>query len=563
MTHDGGSNTPHETNGVTATSRDATRESFHWRRRLGIWGLFIALTAAMTWPMITVFATRSVDHFDILFNLWRLRWIHHALTTSPAQLFDGNQFYPERHVLSFSDAVLVEGVFAGPLLAIGLPPMLVHNLVLLGAMCASGIGMYALARHMSGREGASILAGVIFAFAPFRFGHIMHLEMQWAMWTPWAFLMLQRTVETGRLKFGLLTGVFAALQLMSSVYYGLFLSLMLAAVGGLLWLTAERPLRIPALRALVAGALIAGACAALYSRPYQSASDRVGKRSPDEVREWSAGFSSYRAVSENNRLYSSFLKGGDENCLFPGFVPPVLAIVALIAARPRRTTLIYAAGAALAIDLSLGLNGLIYPWLYKHAGVFGGLRAPARASIFFLLCLGVLAAKGAAIAIDRVPVRLRAFAASALVGLVLAEYWVAPLRLIGYPTQPPALYEYLRQKPDGIVAHFPMPVGFRMPGDEPKYLYGSTFHWKPIVNGYSGYYPPSYIARLRGVENFPMPQAIEFLRKEQVRYLVVHEAYYRDRLAPSFIVLSLQRMGLTAAARLHDGGGYAVVFELQ
>lgn len=563
MTHDGGSNTPHQTDGVTATSGDATRESFRWWRRLGIWALFITLTAAMTWPMITVITTRTVDHFDIYFNLWRLRWIHHALTTSPGELFNGNQFYPEIRVLSFSDAVLVEGLFAAPLLAIGLSPMLVHNLVLLGGMCASGIGMYALARHMSGREGASILAGVVFAFAPYRFGHIMHLEMQWAVWTPWAFLALQRTIETGRVKFGLLTGVFAALQLMSSVYYGLFLSLMLAVVGGLLLVTAGRQRWIPAIRALAAGALIAGACAAVYSRPYRMASDRVGPRRPNEVKEWSAGFSSYRAVSESNRLYSSFLKGGDENSLFPGFAPPLLAIVALVAARPRRTTLIYAAGAVLAIDLSMGLNGVIYPWLYEHVRVFVGLRAPARASIFFLLCLGVLAARGAAIVVDRVPARLRALAASALVGLVLAEYWVAPLRLIGYPTHPPPLYLYLRQRPDGIVAHFPMPVGFRMPGEEPKYLYGSTFHWKPIVNGYSGYYPPTYLRRLRGVENFPTERAIEYLRREKVRYLVVHESLYRDRLAPSFIMLSLQRQGITPAVRLADGYGYAVVFELQ
>src|SRR5262249_378310 len=150
--------------------------------------------------------------------------------------------------------------------------MLVQNLVLLGGMCASGIGMCALARHLTKNEAASVLAGVVFAFAPYRFGHIMHLEMQWAVWSPWAFWALQRTLESRRVKYGVLTGVFAALQLMSSVYYGLFLGVLLAVVGGLQWLLVARELRMPSLRALAVGGLVVMACAALYSRPYKAAS---------------------------------------------------------------------------------------------------------------------------------------------------------------------------------------------------------------------------------------------------------------------------------------------------
>src|SRR6185436_149535 len=81
------------------TSQVETAATRSWTRRLGIWALFIGLTAAMTWPMATVFASRTVDHFDIFFNMWRLRWIHHALTTPGTALFDGNQFYPEKAVL--------------------------------------------------------------------------------------------------------------------------------------------------------------------------------------------------------------------------------------------------------------------------------------------------------------------------------------------------------------------------------------------------------------------------------------------------------------------------------
>ena len=353
------------------------------------------------------------------------------------QLFDGNQFFPERLVLSYSDAILVQGVLAAPLFAIGLSPILVHNLVLLGGMCASGIGMCALARHLTKNEAAAVLAGVVFAFAPYRFGHIMHLEMQWAVWSPWAFWALQRTLESGRLKFGVLTGVFAALQLMSSVYYGLFLGVLLAVVGGLQWLFVARELRVPSIRALAVGGLVVMACAAVYSRPYKAASLRVGARSP--VRCWT-GAPGWEATARSRRPTASTpASPGDttSTAFFRDSFRRCWRSSVSSRSGPVAGRIIYAVGLGLAFDLSLGLNGIVYPWLYKHGGVFGGLRAPARASIFFLLFLGALAAGGAAAVLGKLAPRARPYVAVALVGLVILEYWVAPLRLIGYPTQAP------------------------------------------------------------------------------------------------------------------------------
>jgi hypothetical protein len=203
-----------------------------WRRPLAVTLFFMAATALMTWPQLRHLATHAPGHQDVFFNLWRLRWIAHALATSPASLFNGNQFYPEAGVLAYSDALLVEGFLAAPLLWLGLPPMLVHNLALLGAIVASGLGMYTLARHFSGSTAGGLAAGLVFAFAPYRFDHYMHMELQWVMWSPWAFWALQRTLESGSWRFGAVTGLFVALQVASSVYYGVFLALLIAVVGG-------------------------------------------------------------------------------------------------------------------------------------------------------------------------------------------------------------------------------------------------------------------------------------------------------------------------------------------
>ena len=127
------------------------------------------------------------DHEDAFFSLWRLGWIAHALTTDPRHLFDGNIFYPERYTLAYSDGVLVEGLVALPFLYAGMPVVYVYNALVLGSFVACGMAMYLLARRLTGSTAAALLAGVVFAFAPFRFDHYYHLELLWSPWMPLAF----------------------------------------------------------------------------------------------------------------------------------------------------------------------------------------------------------------------------------------------------------------------------------------------------------------------------------------------------------------------------------------
>ena len=237
--------------------------------------------------------------------------------------------------------MLVESMIALPLLSAGLPPMLVHNLLLLGVIAASGIGMFVLARHLWGSTPAAIVAGLIFAFAPYRFSHFMHMELQWAVWMPWAFWALQRTLDTGSLRYGLLTGVFMALQLMSSIYYGLFLAVILATVGAVQVIAMGRR-AVRAIAVLAAGAAILAITAWVYSTPYRQASARVGVRTTEEMRRYSAVPSSYFRVPETNRVLGRWRSGSTELSLYPGIVPVALGLIALVAMRPTRITLAYA-----------------------------------------------------------------------------------------------------------------------------------------------------------------------------------------------------------------------------
>ena len=514
----------------------------------------------MTWPSVLHLATHSVDHHDIFFNLWRMEWVRHALLTSPRDLFNGNQFYPEQGVLAYSDAMMVESLIALPLLSIGLPAMLVHNLLLLGVIAASGIGMFVLARYLWGNTYGAIIAGLVFAFAPYRFSHFMHMELQWAVWMPWAFWAMQRTLDTGALRYGLLTGLFMTLQLTSSIYYGLFLAVILSTIGAIQAAAMGRR-AVRALAALAAGAVILAATAWVYSGPYREASARVGLRSTMEMRRYSAEPSSYFSVDESNRLLGRWRAGGTELNLYPGIMPMALGLIALLAMRPSRITLAYAAGLALAIDFSFGINGILYPHLQYHVGIFKGLRAPSRASILFLLCLGVLAARATTAIVARVPDSKRTLCAAAIAAVILVEYWSAPMKLVPYPRRA-QLYEFLAHLPDGNVLELPVPRPDGLPFHDASYLYTSTFHWKTLVNGYSGYYPRSYIRRLERLATLPSHLAIDQMRADKVRYVVVHEQRYRDPNVAGRLIEALVLLGAAPIGRMDDGWELATLMDV-
>ena len=55
----------------------------------------------------------------------------------------------------------------------------------------------------------------------------------------------------------------------------------------------------------------------------------------------------------------------NERRLFPGILPPLLALVGLLLVPPTIPAIAYLIGLVLAFELSLGAHGLLYPLLYE------------------------------------------------------------------------------------------------------------------------------------------------------------------------------------------------------
>ncbi|MCU1381547.1 MAG: hypothetical protein JWL71_244, partial [Acidobacteria bacterium] len=386
----------------------------------------------------------------------------------------------------------------------------------------------------------AVVAGIVFAFPPYRIEHYAHLQLQQTQCIPLALWAFHRLLDSNRVRDGVLFGACVAGQMLSCMYYGIFLVPYLAVVCGTL-LIAGRTLPRRRLAALIVAAAIVAVAMVPVGRAYLAARKVVGERGRAEIAQNSATWRNYLAPPEVNVVYGKvFARFMDpERRLFPGFVAVALAIAALWPPLSA-TRIAYALGLVLAFDVSLGFNGLIYRTLYDYFLPFRALRIPARMGLMVGFSLAVLAGYGAARITGLLPSARARRAALALLGvLMLIEYASTPLPLWAAPTHPPESYaDLLRDKGDSPTSViFEFPTGAM---EDPEYLYYSTFHWQSLVNGYSGFFPPSYQRIVDGVRGFPDETAMNVIRSHAARYLVIHgEWLYGTRYAD--IVADLDR----------------------
>jgi hypothetical protein len=354
------------------------------------------------------------------------------------------------------------------------------------------------------------------------------------------------------------------LQMLSSVYYGVYLATLLVFGSLLLQIGKPWPAIRRAVVPLAAGAVLAVALIGIYARPYLLARDRVGERPLDQVRTFAARPADYLVTLPTNWLYGRWQTRGEmERHLFIGAVPFLLAVVAVLLRHPSRVIIVYALVGIAAFEASLGLRGYSYSFLYQFVSPFRGLRAPARLGIFVVFSLAVLAGFGYSFLAASLRVRRRLVLLVLLLTAILIEYFTT-VTLVRYPNVVPPVYRLLASQPPGVVAEFPMPRVDGLPGQDPKYAYLSIFHWKPLINGYSGFYPANYLRRLPDLRRFPEPFSLRVLRRADVRYLVIHESGYADRVSYEEILSTLDEAeGVRNLGAFSDGEESATVYVLQ
>ena len=534
-----------------------------WLAALGALVFVAGVAVFVTWPQALHMRDSIFSHHDPYFSIWRLSWIAHALTTSPLHLFDANIFYPAKGTLAYSDAMLLEGLIAAPFLWARVSPVLVYNILFMAGFVGSGLAMFVLARRLTGATGPALVSAAVFTMAPYRIEHAMHLELQWAMFVPLTFWALHRAMDDPSWKFGILAGVGFGLQFLSCVYYGLFLAILLVAFLPMLLLVSG-PRAWSAVPGLAIGFGVALVLTLPYMWPYLSASRALGGRDPSEIARYSATATNYFSASSLNWLWgwTSDRWGSRELRLFPGVVALLLAFFS-ITNRSWRWTLLYATMAILAIDLSFGVNGMAYRWLSDNVSALSGFRSASRFAMLAMCAVAALAGLGTQAIIERRFLSRTGMVVPLVLALMFAEYANRPMPLSREDLGTADLYRVIRSSGPGVVMELPVATPDKLPGWDVMYSFWSISHWHPLVNGYSGYHPSDYLQTLMAMRTFPDDASIARLQAHDVRYVVLHRAYYETEPYTQLLLRVAVRPELKSWGTYKDPVGTADVFILE
>ena len=97
---------------------------------------------------------------------------------------------------------------------------------------------------------------------------------------------------------------------------------------------------------------------------------------------------------------------------------------------------------------------------------------------------------------------------------------------------------------------------------EGKPLYHSVFHWQRLVNGTSGFFPPSYLDLLDHMGSFPDTDSIRYLKVRGVRFVVVRQSMFEPGAFARLAEALGQRSDLMLAGRFPERVGESLVYEV-
>jgi hypothetical protein len=522
------------------------------------------LTVAMTWPQAARLSTEVHDSDDPLLSIWRISWIAHILPESPSNLLNGNIFYPEKRTLAYTDSVLLEGLAGAPLIWFGVSAVTTYNLLLLLSIALSGWAMWRYAFYLTGHSGASLLAGIVFAFVPYRFDHMHHLELQATIFLPLTLLYFERTFETGSRRDAALMMLSYVAEVFSCIYYSIFLATALLPIAAVrLWKMPADP-RSRVFRVTVPLAIAGLLVVAPYAYAYALNRSTLGERLDRDIRLYSATLANYLATPHGNVVHGDWSAafGQSERFLFPGLLAVALAGFGLHTIDRRRVTLV--AVGAFGFVISLGLNTPFYELLRTLVFPYRGLRAPARASILVFLALAALAAYGWSRLVQGRSKRVTTIATVVMSIALLVEFRTKMDQWLAVPTEPAAVYRWLAMQPRSVVAEVPFARTDELHLiHDGLYMFNSTWHWQPIVNGYSGFFPKSFLELADETESFPSGRSIAYLKKRGVDLIVIHGKSMTPEKFGAMTAALLARPDIEAMAQFQERMGTDVVFRLK
>jgi hypothetical protein len=446
---------------------------------------FFALVSVFVFaPNLPTFSTAAIGdaHSDALKHVWGQWWVHRHLTEQgsiPLEMDLAN--FPDYGRFYCLDTV-------NALFTVGLRPFMnataAYNVLYLLHLALAAWAAFFLAREVSGSREAALVAGVAYAFSPYVLSFPVAsgvAETSFLFPLPLVVLFGLRTIKEPGFKNPILTAVLLLMQGLAAWSFGIYAALFLFALAAAFLVSRLIPGGVPAVfgearldrRLLLRGAALAGvlllAALPMFFKVQGTVSgdDVMYERhlnifpgpGPNPIYEpalTSFAWVDFFLPGEAGRradMYTDKLL----YVAYAGFAALLLAALGL--ARRRRAAFVFGGVAVLFFIFALGplfftdharsypawTNPIYLAFYYAFPLFNATIHSVDRFAVAFQLALGVLAAVGLAVVLDRVGPRGRLPVALVACLLLLGEYLLVSPAPWPLPQSPAAAHPVSRE----------------------------------------------------------------------------------------------------------------------
>ncbi|HUE86067.1 MAG TPA: hypothetical protein VMO26_08315 [Vicinamibacterales bacterium] len=525
----------------------------------------LVLLCIITWPLAAQLGqSLPGDYGDPLFVTWVMGWVNGRIIDGAFQGFwDANIFFPERHTLAYSESFIGQSLMVLPVYWFTQNAILSYNVAFILTFVLTGASTFLFTRALVGSVVGAMVAVIVATFNEYRLvWSLAHLHTLSLHWWLFALFSLHRYFVTDRRRYLVATAASLVALHLSSVYYTaycapLFVVFALAeAIRSGRWRTGRVWLELWATAAVVTISI------SPFLLPYMAVQQRLGVE---------------RSIAELNAATLDHWAA-----VLPGLSAPlVLAPIGLVGAvfihRLRYAMALTLVMLALAFWLSLGVEvrrgGVVLDWpglytvLYRYVPGFTALGVPHRYASMVFLFSGVATAIGLAAIEWRS--RRAAQVVAVLALLVFLKHSVpSPIMLnFAWPSPDlvnpapayltphnalPTIYQAVDSlRPTAVLAELPF-------GDhwyDLRYMYFSAMHRRQLLNGYSGIFPPSYLARQRVLARPLLDPGASAQALAGATHVVVHRAAWTDDTGAR-VSAWLEQFGATLIAEADEAALY-------
>jgi hypothetical protein len=462
---------------------------------------FAAMSIVMTYPLITRMGTAALGGGggDGTYFIWLVGWYQKALFQLKISPFFAPYLnYPQGWNLATTDITPAMVALALPGSAL-FNPTWGFNFAMLLSFTLSGWGMYLWVRHLTGDNWAGLVAGMVFAFLPYRIAHLVvgHLSLAGTQWFPFYFWGLFDLLKQEKFAWKpvAMTGIAAGLIGLTSPYY-VYMTIIISGVfvlGFLIFKGYKRLKHAAFWKSLLAFGLLAVILVGLSMFPYLllNSENGLASRSLAYLNRYSASPTDFVIPSIKQFLWGGWIDNTfspetfQESTLYIGAVAFVLVIIAWARRRQLRhpellgiATLVAAAGFTLALGIQfhwLGQQVTSLPrflqtifhrtdmptiylpayYLYKYLPFFSKMRVMMRFGLFTLIFTSMMAGLGTCVLTKLASSKTRSWVGIILLVLVFIDFY--PGVLDGFRlTRARPVDTWLAAQPNtGAVAQFP------------------------------------------------------------------------------------------------------------